>query len=768
MRAGGMAAAAHFADLLALAHALADLHARGPAPAGTPETRSGRALRLAGTATGSPSTSTWAADLANALDLERALDLEANGELAAALGAYGRVLARDGAHLEAMEGVRRVARAGGDEAGEARAAARLGVLTRVPGRAGVLFSEAALLFEKAGRDGDAIAVYLKVLEVLPDDDAAFRSLVELLQAAPDEPGNARILDRVLGHRLGRRRGVASDAEMIELYAQRADNRLRRLDERANAAQDFKRILKVDPRDESALRQLATLAIEMRYPADAARLLERYLDVTTDAQRAAAARLELADAYEAAQDPANAIRVLRSAVAARPGDGVALERLADLSLRVGDWRGSVEALRALEEIVFAPFAKAEIYMRIGALLRDEGYDLPAAAVAFRHAADLDPLGDGTRELALLHESAGDGLGRQQVIEEAIAEARRALDHDPFDVPRLYRLKDLLDATPDVGNNREASAVVADLLALLGDGPLPERPAPARGGPQAPTGAISGALWSRLAPPAALGFMAEVWALLADAALELYAVRPADLGAVRANKVAASAEPRLAWVEKTGAALGVPGVMLHLMPSAGSAPTDGRVVAVEMPGPALVLGQRALGGDALAVFSVAQALALLRQRATPLLRIAPDDLQTLFLAAGVIAAGPGSGPAADLGGALADAPGLAASVAAQTKTLNKVLGRKERKALALQASRFGFERVEARAWQHAVLQAADRFGLVVGGDVIAAVRAVARLPQAGPITASIETLGGNPAVVDLARFALSEDYLALRREVGLARG
>jgi hypothetical protein len=407
------------------------------------------------------------------------------------------------------------------------------------------------------------------------------------------------------------------------------------------------------------------------------------------------------------------------------------------------------------------------MRIGSLLRDEGYDLPAAAVAFRHAADLDPLGDGTRELARLHESAGDGLGRQQVIEEAIVEARLALDRDPLDLPRLYRLKELLDATLDVGNNREASAVVADLLALLGEAPLPERP-PAARGPQAPAGAISGALWSRLAPPAAQGFMAEIWALLADAALQLYSLRPAELGVVRSNRVAASSEPRLGWVEKTAAALGLPGVLLHRTPDGVTPPPGGTVLAVELPGPALVLGPRALGGDGPTVFALAQALALLRQRATPLLRIAPDDLQTLFLAAGVIAGGPGSGPAGDLSSALAEAPGLAVSVAAQAKALAKMLGRKERKALALQASRFGFELIDAHGWQRAVLHAADRFALVVGGDVIAAVRALAQLPPAGPIIASVEALGDNSAVVDLARFALSEDFLALRREVGLARG
>jgi hypothetical protein len=738
----------------ALAHSLSDLRGWDLAPAlaaALPDTRSARANRV------SPASST----LASALDLERALEEERSGRLGEALDAYGRVLARDPERLEAMAGVRRVARAGGDVVGEARALARLATLVKTPLRAGALFAEAAPLYERAGRIDEAIACYLKVLEHLPDDQPVFERVMRLLRARADAPGNAKTLDRLLSHRIHRRTGQAGAEEAIALLSERAHNRLRRLDDRENAAEDWKRILKIDGGQPDALRQLATLAIELRYPADAAPLLERYLMVVRDEASAAAARLELAEAYENAQDRRRAESTLRKAVAARPTDPVPLERLADLYLRARDWRGAVDALRAWERVVGDPVARSGLHLRIGVLLRDHAYDLPEAAVSFRQAAELDPLGDGTWQLAQLHESGGDEAGRMAVLEHAIVEVRRALQEDPLDLARLHRLRELLAATDRDGSRREADRPVAQILALLGelpaddDGLDPTRGAVSgvRGGP-ALTRAISGAFWNRLAPPAALGFMAEIWALLADAVLELYPANPSELGALRQNRLTPGSQPGLAWVEASAAALGLPPLLLHrsLHPTARD---TGAVQAVELPAPGLVFGEAAIAGGGAAPFWFGRALALLRARATAVVRLSPVELQTLFVASGLVAGAPA------IGGN--DTPAVTRSAEAQAKALGKALARKERKALALQASRFGFERIDAEPWQQAIGRAADRLGLLMGGDVAGAARALGDF--SGAVSAA--DLRRQPAVLDLLRFSLGESYLTLRQEAGLAR-
>jgi len=95
----------------------------------------------------------------------------------------------------------------------------------------------------------------------------------------------------------------------------------------------------------------------------------------------------------------------------------------------------------------------------------------------------------------------------------------------------------------------------------------------------------------------------------------------------------------------------------------------------------------------------------------------------------------------------------------RDVGRLLDRKDRKALTLQASRFGFELLDLASWQAAVLRVADRFALLVTGD---------------PARAAIVTAGGPGAVAaspearELLGFALSETYVAARRAAGYEEG
>ena len=726
----------------ALAHAISDLRAGGGLSEGSPlpDVRAERATQLPATLVG----------LATELDLERALEQEGHGRLGEALDVYGRILARDPDCLEAMLGVRRLARAGGDALGEARALVRLGALVKTPAHVAAFFMEAAPLYERAGHREQAIAAYLKILEHTPDDEAGFHRLVELLRAGADAPGNAKTLDRVLGHRL-HRRGASADAdEVIALLVERADNRWIRLEDRENAAEDFKRILKLDPGHARALRQLATLAIEMQHPADAARFLERYLGVVRDEASAATARLELATAREEAGDRPGAIEALRAATAARPLDVLPLQRLTDLHSRAGDWKGAIAGLRAWESLVDDPAGKAGLQLRLGALLRDDAYDLPQAAVAFRRAAELDPLGDGTRELALLHESTGDETGRVGVMEQAIAETRAALTRDPLQVPRLRRLVDLLEGAWPDGRGRDATEVVAQVLGLLDE--LPPGTVPVIASPRPLAAPLPNGFWAALADPPALGFMTEVWLLLADAILEMHPPDIAALGAVRQTRILPEGQPEVGWILDAAATLGLPSLLLYRAP--GAAGREVEAQPVEFPAPGLVLGASSTASTGSSRFWIGRALGLLRYRATAVARLPADELQAIFSAAGVIA---GASPEA------AGGRGPRATEA-QVKALSKALARKDRKALGLQASRFGFETVDATAWKTAILRTADRLGLVLAGDARAAATALAGL--ATPVAAA--GLRQSDAALDLLRFALGEGYLTARREAGQRGG
>jgi len=101
-----------------------------------------------------------------------------------------------------------------------------------------------------------------------------------------------------------------------------------------------------------------------------------------------------------------------------------------------------------------------------------------------------------------------------------------------------------------------------------------------------------------------------------------------------------------------------------------------------------------------------------------------------------------------------PGLPTPPESLLRDVNRALGRKDRKALALQASRFAFEPFDLEAWRTATLRAADRFGLLVAGDPVQAAAVLAGGARAVP---------GNLAALDLLGFALGERYPAFRLAV-----
>jgi tetratricopeptide (TPR) repeat protein len=713
----------------AVGTALADLPlgAGGAWPDGRPDGRRARARRDGGL-------------FGTALDLEVALDAERRGALGAALAIYGSVIATEPERLEAWTGIRRVARAGGDTIGEARALARLGAVVRDPAEASALLSEAAGVYERAGRIDDAITALAKCVELRPGDSTSYMRAYQLLRADLDAPGRAILFDALLSHRLAA--AALTPAATVALLFERGQHRLQRIGDREAAFADFKEILKVQPEHREALYQLAHGANEDRDPELAAHWLLQFLDVASDDPRAPDARLDLATCYEALTDRARAIDTLKRASALRPGDPKPLQRLSDLHLRQGAWKPAVEALRASESRLAEVGERAALHLRIGAILRDLGRDLEAAASSFRRAAELDPLGEGTRALVSLHDSAGDQQGALVTVDHEIADVRRALAADPLDVRRLERLRELLEMARARGSAApidEAEAAVASVLALVSGEASAAAPA-GKPRPLAPRAAR--AFWAELVHPAAGGFMGELWPNLVEAAIELH---PAPAVRGKRQTVAPGSEQRLAWIESSATALGLVGMHIQIAREPGSAP----VTALEEPGPVLLLGAGA--ENSLAVrFHIGRAIGLLLQRATVFDRADAEDLAPLFSCAALLAG-------------VALPGGLPEPSEELLRTVTRAVGRKQKKAITLQASRFNFEKYDVAAWHEGVLRTADRVGLMLSGDVASSALALVS-DDASDRAASVAEVATNPAALDLLRFALGEQYPALRKGAG----
>jgi tetratricopeptide (TPR) repeat protein len=714
----------------ALAPALSDLPAAaaGGWPEERPDPRRARARRTGGA-------------FGTALDLEVALDAERRGALGTALAIYGSVIGADPERLEAWAGIRRVARAGGDVLGEARALARMGAVVRDPGEAAALLAEAAAVYERAGRVDDAITALAKCVELRPNDSTAYMRAYQLLRADLDAPGRAELFDALLTHRLTA--APLTAAARVAVLFERGQHRLQRVGDRAAAFTDFKEILKIQSEHREALYQLARGASDDRDPESAAHWLVQFLAVAADDARAPEARLDLATCYEALKDRGRAVETLRRAAALRPADPKPLHRLSDLYLRQGEWKGAVDALRASEVRLPDGAERAALHLRLGAILRDLGRDAQGAAAAFRRAAELDPLGEGTRALVALHDAAGDSQGALSTVDHEVADVRRALAADPLDRRRLERLRELLEMARSRGSHApvaEAAAAVASVLELVIGKAAP--PSAAAGPPRSLAPKAARAFWAELAHPAAGGFVGELWPHLAEAAMELY---PAPPSRAKRYPIPPNHQQRIAWIETTASALGVVG--LHLLELRDAAVPA--VTVLEEPGPVVLLSANVPNSLATR-FQVGRALGLLAQRATVLERVGPEELAPLF------------GCAALLAGVALPA-GLPKPADELLRTVTRAIGRKQRKALTLQASRFNFEKYDLPAWHEGVLRTADRLGLMLAGDVAASALA---LVGGGIETgaASAADVATDPAALDLLRFALGEQYPLLRKGVG----
>jgi hypothetical protein len=718
----------------ALALALSDLPlaAGGAWPDGRPDTRRARARRAGGA-------------FGIALDLEAALDAERRGALGAALAIYGSVVGVDPDRLEAWTGIRRVARAGGDVLGEARALARLAAVVRDPGEAAALLEEAAGVYERAGRVDDAITALAKCVELRPSDSKAYMRAYQMLRADLDSPGRALLFDGLLTHRLAT--APLTPAARVALLFERGQHRSQRMADRDASVADFKEILKIQPQHREALFQLARGATEERDPESAAHWLVQFLAAASDDARAPEARLDLAACYEALKDRARAVETLKRAAGLRTGDPKPLQRLSDLYLRQGDWKAAIEALRVSEARFPDNADRAALHLRIGAILRDVGRDGQGAATAFRRAAELDPLGEGTRALVSLHDAAGDAHGALVTVDNEVADVRRALAADPLDVRRLERLRELLEMARRHGSTApidEAQAAVASVLELVkGQADLG---APA-GRPQPFAPKAARAFWADLAHPAAGGFAGELWPNLAEAAMELY---PAPAARGKRQTVAPGSEQRLAWIETSATALGIVGLHLQVAREGATSP----VAPLEEPAPVLLLAAGAENSLSTR-FQVGQALGILALRATVLQRVGPDALAPVFASAALLAG-------------VAPPLGLPKPSEELLRTVTRAVSRKQRKALTLQASRFPFEKIDLAAWHEGVLRTADRLGLMLSGDVAASALTLAGGGAANRAAVSPAQVTTNPAALDLLRFALGEQYPLLRRSVAKGAG
>lgn len=670
------------------------------------------------------------AALAEILLLDEAWGAETTGRLGAAAAIYREVLVQWPESLEATEGIRRAARAAGNRRLEAAALARRGALARTPQRAAEAYAEAALLLQEERLDNDAAACFRRVLAHMPDDDHAYHRLKELLNRQED----ATELEQLISFKLGR---TDDRTARIPLLLDRARLRRDKLRQPQEAAQDFKRILQIDGQHSESLKFLGRLALGAGRPAAAARFLAYALDKESDEAELAAVRVDLAQAQESLGESERALITLTAAVEGRPEDPHPRECLVAMAGRMRRWDLALVHLRSLEGLAASVAERARVLVRIGRVERDGRRSARDALAAFRSALLLDPLGEAAGELETVIGRVDELLPPDRdALAGVLTDLQRALtESNPLDVPRLERLRSLAKLL----GHPELAEVAGQLLAGLGAGGQRGRSRDlAR-----PIGhAILNGLMSATDGPAGGLLLLEVWPLLAAGIARAEGTAATDFGASRQTRLAPGSEPRLVWLESAGLALGLNQLTIHV-----AAADDLAVLPFDSPEPTLVLGRGILAGDPGARFRAGRALFLLRQRAAAIERLSPVQLADLLLAG------------AHLAGARPTNVSDAAALKARIKSLSKGMARKELKAIESYRGRFETEPLGVEDWRAGILRGADRFGLLMAGDLAMALRV-----QTGRGEPTPEDLR-RPDCLDLIRFAMSDRYAQVRRELGL---
>lgn len=241
--------------------------------------------------------------------------------------------------LDAMAGI--AAARGDDELAVRYLEQREAVATSDPERAEVLH-RLAQLHKAFGRGEQARDVWLRVLNLVPEDLAALGGLQSLAEEGEDWRSLVGILSR--------RAVLAEGARQTALYADIARIWQDRLEEPPVAADAWRKVLDLDPSHQEAHERLMGLA-------EAARDWKAFVDhgealaqVLGGAERSAVLR-RVGTAYEEELDrPADAIHLLEAAAYGDAPDVEAARMLERIHSARGDWEEAVHALLAIADAV----------------------------------------------------------------------------------------------------------------------------------------------------------------------------------------------------------------------------------------------------------------------------------------------------------------------------------------------------------------------------------------------------------------------------------
>jgi tetratricopeptide (TPR) repeat protein len=581
--------------------------------------------------------------------------------------------------------------------------------------------------------------------------AALRALDEAIAARPDAAAALELRARLRAE-AGLEAGAVEDYEaavaaggepavLEPLHLAAAALCQDRLGDRPRARQHLEAALRLAPEHAGAVRRLARLHEQDGRPAEAADLLGQLAAQPGLARdRAVWCHVELARLRAAMGDEATALAHAARAQELEPGHAGALRLTVELERRRAEPRSLAATLEAAADASADPAWRAEVRLEAARLHAGSLGQRVRSVELLRATLEDDPGRDDARALlAAAYEESAPAL--------AVGEQRRLLEREPLRAESwaaLYRLFDRLRL-------HDRAYVAATVLRWLGapsPGPAAERllregdrlalPAPP---------ALGEEELGLLRPAADQGPLAALVAAAGDAMAEAVRGGPLSIG-----EPARADHPFRRPLAELARALGADEGW-ELYPT-----TPGRLLVEPGEPPAVLCGTDLPRRTTLREqrFLLGRAAARLRARSAVAETLGEEALGEAVAAAVRLAVPGWQGPwrpSEELG-----------------RRIARLLSRRARRALE-QAARDLAAAAPPRldAWRAAAAATADRTGLVLCGDVPAAVTLLARgggasTPADGP--ALLALVWETPAALALLAFAASEEHFTLRQRLRVA--
>lgn len=550
-------------------------------------------------------------------------------------------------------------------------------------------------------------------------------------------------DRVL--QLVRRRLETTDdpPEMAKLFWEQA-RVLRAKGDRDAALAALENVTMLEPDHVGALALSAEIYVGRQAYAEAATALDRLSRQTVPAQQKLGAGLGAADLYETKLDrPDAALDVLVALDKAGLSDVAIHERIARAAARAEAWIPATAYLSKL--IKERPEAKGRVEAaRLCALIyRDRLDDAPAAVPAL-----VAVLREAPEDIDAAEQLLDAGPSASKII-DTLQSMRRAALTRLASHPADERSARIVARTAGLLTDADLQQVSLGVLGALGALSDSERRTAASLSSRlgsAPALALDKESARKLAVPEESGPILDLFRMMGPTIADALGPTLDSLGAGRRERVDARSGSAVrneiaAWA----GALGLAEFELYV---GGKDPNIIQGVPGEMP--SLVIGSAIKTPLSLADRArlVRELVALERGTTIVMLR---DDVS---VAAVIVASC-----------ALVDVPlqSPAYSVLAETQRLmSKAVTRKTKKVLPDVAQAVARSQPDLRAFRGHALRTLDRAAAIAAGDPAAAI-----LQVVGE-GASAEKIGNDPRATAMLRFIWSDDYFALRKQLGLGIG